>query len=144
MDYKEKYEQALERARNIRFGNPQSATANTVCEEIFPELKESEDERIRKAILALVTQSGHILSPMNQKSMIGWLKKQGGQKSTDKVGSKLAWSEEDEKILNSIIEDVTPCGECPDYPTVEEREYFYGGDRKVKWLEAIKEKMKGE
>lgn len=144
MDYKEKYEQALERARNIRFGNPQSATANTVCEEIFPEIKESEDERIRKAILALVTQSGHILSPMNQKSMIGWLKKQGEQKPTDKVGPKLAWSEEDEKMLNSIIEDVMPVGECPDYPTDEEREYYYEGDRKVNWLKSIKDKLKGE
>lgn len=50
-DYKKKYEHALERARNIRFGNPQSGTANVVCEEIFPELKESEDERIRKYII---------------------------------------------------------------------------------------------
>lgn len=66
-------------------------------------------------------------------------------KELKKIGQILpTWSEEDEKILNSIIEDVTPYGECPDYPTDEEREYFYGGDRKVNWLKSIKDKMKGE
>lgn len=51
-------------------------------------------------------------------------------------------SEEDEKMFDSIIEDVMPCGECPDYPTDEEREYFYEGDRKVKWLKSLKERIK--
>ena len=36
-----------------------------------------EDEKTRKAILELVKQSSHILNPMNQKSMISWLEKQG-------------------------------------------------------------------
>ena len=48
MNYEEKYKQALERARNILFGDPQSSTANTVCEIIFPELK---GERISKEII---------------------------------------------------------------------------------------------
>ena len=47
-DYKKLYEEAFERAKSIRFGNPQSGTANVVCEEIFPELRESEDERMLK------------------------------------------------------------------------------------------------
>ena len=55
--------------------------------------------------------------------------------------SKQEWSEEDEKILNSIIEDVMPCGECPDYPTDEEREYFYEGNRKVDWLKSLKNRI---
>ena len=49
----------------------------TAMRVLVPELKESEDERIRKAILELVKQSSHILNPMNQKSMIAWLEKQG-------------------------------------------------------------------
>ena len=121
MNYEEKYEEALKRAKyyhdrdNIEF-----------LENIFPELKESEDERIRKAILELVKQSTHILNPMNQKSMIAWLEKKGEQKTTDKWDAEKkelkkieqkpqriisaeakealynnAWSEEDEELYIS-------------------------------------------
>jgi hypothetical protein len=57
------------------------------------------------------------------------------QKPTD-------WSEEDERMLDSIIEDVMPYGEIDDYPTDEEREYFQEGDRKVDWLKSLKERIK--
>lgn len=79
MDYKEKYEQALERARNIRFGNPQSATANTVCEEIFPELKESEDEKmLNVAINACKYMVDNFENSTKQyENCIAWLEKQG-------------------------------------------------------------------
>lgn len=48
MDYKIKYNNALDRARGILFGDPKSNTANTVCEIVFPELK---NERISKEII---------------------------------------------------------------------------------------------
>lgn len=51
MDYKKAYEDALERAKDIYNENPSSSTAKFVCGQIFPELKESEDERIRKELL---------------------------------------------------------------------------------------------
>lgn len=54
------------------------------------------------------------------------------------IKCKSTWSEEDKKILNSIIEEIRPVGECPDYPTDEEREYFYESNRKVNWLKSIK------
>lgn len=52
-----------------------------VIEEIknYP-IEESEDERIRKAILELVRQSSEILEKKNQEQMIAWLEKQGEQK----------------------------------------------------------------
>ena len=50
MDYKEKYEMALEKARKIH-NETEFDYEKGMMEEIFPELKESEDERIRKAIL---------------------------------------------------------------------------------------------
>lgn len=51
-----KYEDALERARKKRESclKANSPTAAEMIEEIFPELKESEDERIRKAISAAI------------------------------------------------------------------------------------------
>lgn len=94
MDYKEKYEEALERARNIRFGNPQSVTANVVCEEIFPELKESEDERIRKWLIGVIKSNeyGSISNvgemPCPKPNVIAWLEKQGEHKPADKVEPK--------------------------------------------------------
>ena len=54
MDYKEKYEEALERAKKWYFApnsNKIPTFANRVIKEIFPELKESEDERIRKHLI---------------------------------------------------------------------------------------------
>ena len=45
MDYKKKYDEALERARKYM-----ALGYYTLMPEIFPELAESEDERIRKEI----------------------------------------------------------------------------------------------
>lgn len=75
MDYEKAYNEALKRARDYSEGhsldvNPQAAMAY-----VFPELKECEDEKIRKAIVELVKQSSNILNPMSQKSMIDWLEK---------------------------------------------------------------------
>ena len=58
---------------------PEGYEARIEGNKIILEPKESEDERIRKAILELVKQSSHILNPMNQKSMIAWLERQGEQ-----------------------------------------------------------------
>lgn len=50
MDFKKAYGDALERAKGIYNENPSSSTAKFVCGQIFPEIKESEDERIRRDI----------------------------------------------------------------------------------------------
>lgn len=77
MDYEKKYKEALERAEEV-YHRGYYISGN--IETIFPELKESEDERIRKAILELVRQSSEILDKQNQNNMIAWLEKQGEQK----------------------------------------------------------------
>lgn len=55
MDFKKAYEDALERAKGIYNENPSSSTAKFVCGQIFPEIKESEDERIRKDIIVYLS-----------------------------------------------------------------------------------------
>ena len=52
-------------------------SVRTALETFIPELKESEDEKIRKAILAFVRQSSEVLDKQNQNNMIDWLEKQG-------------------------------------------------------------------
>lgn len=44
--------------------------------DMFPELKESNYERIKNSIIDFIKQCGYILNPMVQKSMIAWLRKQ--------------------------------------------------------------------
>lgn len=87
MNYEEKYNQALEIAKhyhdrdNIHF-----------LEHIFPELRESEDERIRKEIIKLVhffyCSSSVYEHHVSEDDMIAWLEKQGEQESTDEVEPK--------------------------------------------------------
>ena len=49
-----------------------------VANEIFTGLKESEDERIRKALIQLVNQCDEeLLHPDNARQMLAWLEKQG-------------------------------------------------------------------
>lgn len=81
MNYEEKYKLALERARHYYLtgkGEPVD-----FIKMIFPELLESEDERIRKCIIELVKQSSEILDKQNQNNMIAWLEKQCENKSAD-------------------------------------------------------------
>lgn len=80
-NYKEKYEQALNNLKKIKDANKDNKELVDFIEYKYPELKESEDERVRKSIIELVKQSSSILNPMNQKSMIAWLKKQGTKES---------------------------------------------------------------
>ena len=48
MNYEKKYKEALERAKNY-YSTTDSVADTELIELIFPELKESEDERIRKS-----------------------------------------------------------------------------------------------
>lgn len=188
-NYKEKYEQALERARQVHITNVDENKKAT--EYIFPELKENKDEKIRKelikvfeerakhgfewkdgipnnAVLSWLEKQGEkvdaienfnteferqishlIASTINKEheyneGFVKWaanallnyakheLEKQGEQKST--------WSEEDEKMLKSVISSIrisrSSCEEDDDV-----RDLF---DNEIDWLEALKERMKGE
>ena len=80
MDYEKKYKDALERARVWKEKSGMPKDKQGILDDIFPELKESEDEKIRKSILELVKQSSEILDKQNQNNMIAWLEKQGEQK----------------------------------------------------------------
>ena len=83
MDYEKKYKEALERARAINNGETTGALGETVCEFIFPELKESEDEKIRKDIIDhLQFLAKYCIESMpNVDKWIAWLEKQGKKKT---------------------------------------------------------------
>ena len=141
MNYKKKYDEALERARKLN-ENPQSVfneyspkEGDTICDYIFPELRESENEKIRKELIThcrntrCVTEEG----AKRIAKWIAWLEKQdsnvdnankeywrgyreGKQEILDKYAElekqgekKYAWGEEDEKIRKRIILCLEEC-----------------------------------
>ena len=76
MNYENKYNNALERARDYYKANLtlNKADENAVLEDIFPELKESEDEKIRKRIIHAL--HGDVLDMEETTKALAWLEKQ--------------------------------------------------------------------
>ena len=110
--------------------------------------KESEDERIRKALLNAFQESEDslhmVLTPHRRESFIAWLEKQGSQNlansaKTCKVEQNPAWSEEDETGLNDAMWAIEQAR------TIAKDENDMGNIWYAeKWLESIKERMNGE
>lgn len=75
-----RYEEALERANKIytdKYKPEIAAFCKQSLENIFPELKESEDERIRKAIIESLPKHCYLpQTNINVKDAVSWLEKQ--------------------------------------------------------------------
>ena len=160
------YDEAIERAKKIH--NEHKAQPFDVMLKVFPELKESEGESIRKELIEYFEHySGGDNISIKFSEWIAWLEKQGElvnslskgldnaheridgliQKNNslieqlEKQGEqKPAWSEEDDEMLDSIIEEVRYIGDFPDYPTKEENELYDECLAKVEWLKSLKER----
>ena len=85
------YDGLIERLKDLKFSCRFSPLSDTI-DEIFPELKESEDERIRKLLIEAVIQ---VLQDqycsnrgVSKEKVIAWLEKQDEQKPADKVEPK--------------------------------------------------------
>lgn len=85
------YDDALERAKECRIdGLSLHQPVKDVIEHIFPELKESKDERIKREILELVSIAGN----GNQFEEIkDWLEKQG-----EKIIPNMSDNKDDDKF----------------------------------------------
>ena len=121
------YDEALERAKKYKLKEDLIIT-----QDLFPELKESEDERIRKnCIHFLELQKQHHAATFEIEECIAWLEKQGDKEKdiledaildgnedgliaetirykNEKQGEqKPAWSEEDEELMKWSIINLT-------------------------------------
>jgi len=82
-----RYDEAIERANNLHKDAVEMENNMTTktCEIIFPELKESEDERIRKALIKYFTLSDdnadYQYCGVPCKDIVAWLEKQGKETS---------------------------------------------------------------
>lgn len=63
------------------------------------------------------------------------------EKKMEKIEQKPAWSEKDDEMLDSIIEEVRYIGDFPDYPTKEENELYDECLAKVDWLKSLKDRL---
>lgn len=99
MDYEKMYREALERANFAHKDEDRHLKAT--LERIFPELNESEDERIRKGLIKGLSAMRDIHKhqtfsddAININDAIDWLEKQGEQPS---------WSEADIEMLDNCL-----------------------------------------
>lgn len=81
MDYEKRYKKALERAKDyhkqlLNEDNPELAGE---IEDIFPELKESKDDRIRRTLIRY-HQSTLNIDGVKGKEIVAWIEKQGKHK----------------------------------------------------------------
>lgn len=90
-----RYDEAIEIARQYYNDRAMPIGTNFKLERIFPELKEDEDERIRKEIIDfLELPHPQFVGKRDHEKWIAWLEKQGEQKPV--------WSEEDKRYLNIV------------------------------------------
>ena len=151
MDYKQKYEQAMLRMNKWVEGS-EIIDPKEVAEFVFPELKESEDERIKEDLIQWINEFPDVIwRGHNTKDVIAWLEKQDPKKHEEELEKayktadevqyrrgyeaakrefekqgeqKSNWSEEDEQTFNTVIEkgDLKPS--------------------EIDWLKSIKQRMK--
>ena len=121
MDYEKKYKEEVVRATQLwECGD----ITRENLEYIFPELKESEDERNRKGIIKFlidVNNGAYTKSELESASWIAWLEKQGEQKPK--------WTEEDSLMIDSIID------------TMKWLEGKGATNMKIDWLKSLKKRM---
>ena len=121
MDYEKKYKEALELARVAAFNGHQS-----LMEGIFPELAESEDEKIRKELITHCRNTRCVTEERAERiaKWIAWLEKQGEQKP--------AWNEVDERILKGIIGFIS-----------HSQHYGVSNSEMLNWLKSLKQRIGG-
>ena len=129
------YDEALERAKQLLEIGLKDTRDKRVVLSFFPELKDSEDEKIRKAILELVRQSSEILGMQNQSNMLAWLEKQGERKPASKVepkfknGQWIVWQDKYYKVnyngCGYELVDQNGLSTSLEYGTIEENAHLW-------------------
>ena len=83
-DYQQKYKEALERAKKMMESKRKVVVEKQALETIFPELAESEDERIRKALVwHLKADVDFVSNGVTKAECIAYLEKQKERKHTE-------------------------------------------------------------
>ena len=109
------YDKALERARAINNGKDVDVeSGTTICEYIFPELKESKDEKIRKEIISILRNAYWTSNRNRFNELVAWLEKQGNQSSPQT--NERAWL----YLVSDVLTWKDGIGQYLDDPRVQE------------------------
>ena len=137
MNYEQKYNEVLQKAKEEynRLGELGNESMKRRFEIIFPELAESEDEKIRKWLirtLKALNTSGVSIDGAYEMLLpsIDWLEKQKEQKPAE-------WNEDDELMRKRCIVDLG-------YLTEYEPQYKERYDAQINWLEFLRPQPKQE
>ena len=119
------YDEALENARQ-EYNTTENVERKQWLEELFPELVESEDEKIRRALMKFIEKIPYERlenDGVSVKDALAWLEKQGEQKPD--------WSIKEKLMLNDIIE------------TTERSNIFMEDYQRelVDWLKSLKQRI---
>ena len=83
MDYEKKYKEAFEIAKEVYHDHRKDRYWRDWLPKLFPELKESEDERIRKAIIRILKGETGYTSKEDTDKYVTWLEKQDKLENND-------------------------------------------------------------
>ena len=118
------YDKAIEKIKYVMEHGVSPVLNKEDLQDIFPELRESEDERIRGAII------DH-LKDNNLTEWAAWIEKQA---------PKQKWSEEDEEMLSEIITDVKFAQDRN--PQTQMNQIIF--EEEVNWLKLLKQRLGGD
>lgn len=132
MNYEEKYKEALERAKELHDSYNLMHISVDEIEQIFPELAESEDERIRKQLIDAIkigrSNSGISFTEEAASRYIAWLEKQKeNPKSADSISSDCT--------ADAKCEDRSPKHSDSDGTDIRDTPAYWRG-----WDDAMKQK----
>lgn len=128
MDYKKKFEDFLDKMQGLLDSAKKQGHIIVRVEDIentFPELKESEDEKIRKGIIRCV--KGNMPDNDSRKKYIAWLEKQYQKETT--------WNKEDEKNVNNILYVFNQLKGTSSYKEDNTAE------KTIKWVKSLKDRL---
>lgn len=132
MNYEQRYKEILEAVKELQEDNPCDDGINKWVEDKFPELREAENEKIRKEIIQSIKDN---MIVTHKEKCLAWLEKQGQVKESEisqpiketskENGNSLtnkAWSEiQNGIILDGVVYELTTgfpdnklslCGNC--------------------------------
>lgn len=109
MDYEKLYKEALDNLNRIKNESPEWWREHEkTMQEIFPGFFDTEDERIREALIKLVKKAGegyqNVIDGVSIENAIAWLEKQG----KNNIGISEATKQKLEDNLNKALEQETP------------------------------------
>lgn len=126
MNYEERYNKALERAKKMLASKRSVIVKRQALETIFPELAESEDERMRKELLDYLHTRQVVEGLTDTKvkmDWVTWLEKQGEK----------SWSEKDEKFVVDTMNFL--------YRAKKEYAQTSRLEECIAWLKSLKERF---